>query len=453
MNFESHALLAPAGLSSTDAECGVLSILMNFQGAFDDVAARLKVEHFSDANYRLIYAELCRQMAAGKGCDFLTIHESLNGAISLTDLCALSQSHDHSMQGIVRLVDSVIERYKSRQLHALSGRLATLAFETTPVQDRIDQAQAELSKLDDVVDADDWVESHAAAIEHLALIERREAGELPVIDTGFYDLDEMLDGGMQKGNLIVIGARPSVGKTAIALVIALHVAQKHATGFMSMEMTRAEMSDRKCALLGSIPLSHIKRPQQGLAYDRVVESIERAKALQFYVSDRSGLNILQVRSKARALKRKFGLEVLIVDYLQLMSGLDSKQNRNSQIEEISRGLKSLAKELDIVVIALSQINRAGAETATQVPSLVNLRDSGAIEQDADVVGLLHRAYQADPAIGEEFKNYALLRIAKNRQGRCGDVHLHYQGEQTRFGSWSGLVPSLKTQNKGVRREL
>lgn len=453
MKSDPPELLQPDRLRSTDSEIGVLSILINFPGAFDNVSDRLQAEHFSDHRNKLIYAELCRQMAVGRGCDILTLNDALNGAVELADLHAISLSHDHSMNGIVRLVDVVIDRARSRQLYQASTTIGELAVGTTPIQERIDLAQAELAKLDVASDADDWVDSTTAAMNHLTLIEQREAGELPGIETGLYDLDEVLDGGMQKGNLIIIGARPSVGKTALALVVALHCAQKHATGIMSMEMTCAELSDRKCAILGAIPLGHIKRPQQGLAYDRVVESVERSRALKLYVSDRSGLNILQVRSKARALKRKFELEVLVIDYLQLMAGLDPKQNRNSQIEEISRGLKSLAKELDIVLIALSQINRAGAESATQVPSLVNLRDSGAIEQDADVVGLLHRAYQADPSIGEEFKHYALLRIAKNRQGRCGDVHLSYLGEQTKFGSWSGPAPTVKAVAKGVRREL
>ncbi len=453
MKMQSPDELQPERLQSADAESGVLSILLNFPAAFDTVSDRLKTEHFATPWYRLVYAELCRQMATGQGCDIITIADALNGSVSLEQMHALSQSHDHSARGIEKMVGIVVDRYKSRQLHALSGTMATLAFGTSPVQDRIDQAQAELSKLDDAADVDDWVGSHEAAIEHLALIERREAGELPGIATGFYDLDEMLDGGMQPGNLVVIGARPSMGKTAIALGIALHIAQTHAVGFMSMEMTRAELSDRKCAYLGSIPLGHIKRPQQGLAYDRVVESVERSRDLKLFVSDKSGLNILQVRSRARALKRRFGLQVLMLDYLQLMSGLDSKQNRNAQIEEISRGLKSLAKELGIVVIALSQINRAGAENAIHPPTIANLRDSGAIEQDADVIGLLHRAYQGDPGVGEEFKNYALLRVGKNRQGRCGDINLSYLGEQTRFGSWSGQVPTLKSQAKGGRREL
>lgn len=449
MNFDPHELLdSPSRLKNTDAEAAVLSILLNFPQAFDDISDKLKPEHFSQDWHRLVYAELCRQMVSGKGVDFLTVHEALGTSVSLVDMHALSTSHDHSARAISKMVDIVVDRYKSRQLHRLSGTLATLAFETTPVQDRIDQAQAELMKLDDVTDSDDWTDAHEGAIKHLELIEQREAGSIKGIETGLYDLDELLDGGLQAGNLVIIGARPSMGKTALAITIGLHTAQHHATGLLSMEMPTSDVMDRQTAILGGIPLGQIKRPKKGLQYDRVVDAVERSKYLKFFVSDKSGLNILQVRSKARALKRRKGLEVLIVDYLGLMNGLDSKVSRAYQIEEITRGLKSLAKELSIVVIALAQVNRGGAETATQVPGLTSLRDSGGIEQDADVVAFVHRPYMADPAIGDDFKHYGLLRVAKNRQGRCGDVHLYYEGEQTKFGSWSGAVPSKQTVAKG-----
>ncbi len=191
------------------------------------------------------------------------------------------------------------------------------------------------------------------------------------------------------------------------------------------------------------------------AYPRshgATDSVERAKTLRWFVSDKSGLNILQVRSKARQLKRKHDLDVLIVDYIGLMSGLDPKQSRAYQIEEISRGLKGLAKELGIVVLCLAQVNRGGVERVGQVPALQDLRDSGAVEQDADVVGFIHRPIVANPDAGQQFENYALLRVAKNRQGRTGDVHLFYHGQFTSFESWGGPVPTaggvMKSKTKG-----
>ena len=209
-------------------------------------------------------------------------------------------------------------------------------------------------------------------------------------------------------------------------------------------MPHNDVRDRQAAILSSASISHIKRPAKGLDYSRIVDGVERSKALKFYVSDKSGLNILQVRSKARALKRRYGLDVLVVDYIGLMSGLDSKQSRAYQIEEISRGLKALAKDLGIVVLCLAQVNRAAAARGNNPPGLHELRDSGAIEQDADVVAFIHRPIMENPDAGEQYRNYGLLRVAKNRQGRCADVNLFYQGEYTKFDSWAGPAPSKLT---------
>jgi len=381
----------------------------------------------------------------------VTLADAMQGKTTLQEVHAIAVSHDHSARGIVRMVKSLGDRYKAMQLHGVSQKIATLAFETTPIQDRIDSAMSELVKLDDADDADEWVGAHEAAIAHLDLLESRQGGKVTGIETGLIDFDELLDGGLQRGNLVVIGARPSMGKTALAMTIGLHIAERHAVGLLSMEMPHNDVRDRQAAILSSASISHIKRPAKGLDYSRIVDGVERSKALKFYVSDKSGLNILQVRSKARSLKRKHGLEVLIVDYIGLMSGLDSKQNRAYQIEEISRGLKGLAKDLGIVVICLAQVNRAAAARGNNPPGLHELRDSGAIEQDADVVAFIHRPIMENPDVGEQFRHYGLLRVAKNRQGRCDDVHLSYQGEYTKFGSWSGPAPAkaaAKTSTKG-----
>lgn len=440
-----------ASLKSTDAEVAILSILIAYPSVFDEVSDKLKPVFFSDDLNRTLFVELAHQIASGKPFDVITLADALQGKATLVDLHAIAQSHDHSARGIVRMVQSLADRYKSLQLHALSQKMAALAFETTPIQNRIDTAAAELSKLDDLEDSDEWIGAHEAAIAHLDLLESRQDGKVTGIETGLIDFDELLDGGFQRGNLVVIGARPSMGKTAFAMTIGLHIAQHHAVGLLSMEMPHNDVRDRQAAILSSASISLIKRPSKGLDYGRIVDGVERSKLLKFYVSDKSGLNILQVRSKARSLKRRYGLDVLIVDYIGLMSGLDSKQSRAYQIEEISRGLKALAKDLDIVVICLAQVNRAAAARGNNPPGLHELRDSGAIEQDADVVAFIHRPIMENPEAGEQFRNYGLLRVAKNRQGRCDDVHLSYQGEYTKFGSWSGPAPAkaaAKTATKG-----
>lgn len=441
ISFDGQPAIDPlAALKSTDTEVAVLSILISYPAVFDEVSDKLKPAFFSGDLNRVLFTELAHQIASGKPFDVVTLADSLQGKATLPELHAIAQSHDYSARGIGRMAQSLADRYKSLQLHALSQKMATLAFETSPIQDRIDMAAAELAKLDDVEDSDEWIGAHEAAIAHLELLDARQSGANTGIESGLIDFDELLDGGFQRGNLIVIGARPSMGKTALAMTIGLHVAQHHAVGLLSMEMSHNDVRDRQAAILSSASLSHIKRPGTGLDYGRIVDGVERSKLLKFYVSDKSGLNILQVRSKARSLKRRYGLDVLIVDYIGLMSGLDGKQNRAYQIEEISRGLKALAKDLDIAVICLAQVNRAAADRGNNPPSLHDLRDSGAIEQDADVVAFIHRHIMGNPDAGDQYLNYGLLRIAKNRQGRCGDVHLSYQGEYTKFGSWSGQPP-------------
>jgi replicative DNA helicase len=240
-----------------------------------------------------------------------------------------------------------------------------------------------------------------------------------------------------------------MGKTALAMTIGLNMAADYSVAMLSMEMPHVELNDRMTAMLGRVSLSSVKRPNRGdgLDWGRVVDGMEKAKRLNFYASDQGGLNINQVRSKARNIKRLHGLNVLVVDYIGLMSGTDARQPRAYQLEEISRGLKTLAKELEIAVICLAQVNRKVEERADSTPSLSDLRDSGAIEQDADVVLFVHRPIQARPDCGSEFLNYAKLSVSKNRNGRCGVLSLFYQGNQTRFDSWSGPAPSTRTAGR------
>ena len=435
-------ITAPA-LYDTSAEAIALSMLMQHPQAVDEVGDSLVPELFTLDLHKAIFAEWRRQSASGKPCDGISVATALAGVHELVDVMDVARCHDHSARTIGRYVTRLSELHQARCLHAMSYKMSELAFDTAPIADRIDRAQAEVAKLMPRDAETDWVDAYTASMEHLATIEEREAGTLSGLATGFYDLDEMLDGGMVRGNLVVIGARPAMGKTSFAMSIGLHMARTYAVGMFSMEMPHSDVRDRQAAILGRLQISAIKRPKKGLDYSQVVTAVELSRTLRWNVSDRSNLNILQVRSMARSLKRRKGLDVLIVDYIGLMAGLDSKQSRAYQIEEISRGLKSLAKELDIVVVCLAQVNRGAAEKAMTPPSLHELRDSGAIEQDADVVAFIHRPIQANPDVGEQFANYAQLRVAKNRQGRTGDVHLYYRGEMTAFESWDGPPPVAK----------
>lgn len=426
-------------------EAAVLSILATWPEALDSVAHRLKPAHFAVPLHRRIFAELVRASSRPDGIDVLTMAEALQEPPQR--IHEVLTCHDHTSRGLGALVDWLIERYLQRELARLASTLAKAAFDPSrPAKDRIDAAMTELLRLDAEQASDDWVDAPRSVEEHIELVQQRCEGAAPALPTGLAGLDRMLDGGLQRGNLVVIGARPAMGKTALALTLALHLSQQHHVGLLSLEMSHAEIRDRAFAQLGALPLAALRRPQQhALDSARLLQAAEQLRQRQLHISDKAGLTILSLRAKARHLKRRSGLDVLIVDYLGLMEGLDRKQTRAYQIEEITKGMKALAKELDIVVLALAQVNRAAAERLQAIPGLHDLRDSGSIEQDADVVGFLHRPIVLNPQAGAEYESYALLRIAKNRQGRTGDVHLCYEGATTRFADWCGSPPGLSVR--------
>jgi replicative DNA helicase len=430
-------------------ESAVLAGLLAAPHRWDDFADTLHPVHFATDWLRTVFAEMRRQLTDGKGCDVVSLADRLDGKINLAELHGLAMVASTGIS-LGRHVARLIEMHRERQLRGVASLIAELASDDGPVQDRIDRAQAEVARLADEADASEWVSAEDAIGAHIALIEQRAEGTVSGIATGLSDLDEILDGGMQRGNLIVVGARPSHGKTALALTLGLAIASSHAVGFLSLEMPHADIRDRQVAILGREPIVRIRRPDRGLDYSRLVVAGEKSVALRFHASDRSGLNIRQVRAMARGLRRRNGLDVLIVDYVGLMHGLDPRQPRAYQIGEISCGLKELAKDLGIVVVALAQVNRGVAERADQTPALHDLRDSGSLEQDADVVALLHRPIIAKPDLGDEFAHYALLRIAKNRQGRTGDVHLYYDAPRTAFESWSAPPPVRRSTTGGHR---
>ena len=440
MNFEDFPVEA---IQSMEAEAGVIGALLLDNGSWDRLGDKLKPEHFADETHRMVFAEVARQLGAGKSCDVVTAAMALGGRCSMEQVHQLAM-YVPSSANLRRHADLVIERFKSRQLRAVSTELLELSQDhSTSIGDRVDRAQGQLAKLIDDAPRDEWVGAYEGMTQHTGVLEARADGTSRAMPTGLYDLDEYLEGGLRPGELVIVGARPSMGKTALGLTIGVHMAAEYSVGLLSMEMSHSEVNDRLTAMLGRVSLSSVKRPTrgEGLAWDRVMDGVERAKSLNFHVSDQGGLNINQLRSKARNLKRVHGLDVLVVDYIGLMSGLDAKANRNTQLEEISRGLKTLAKELGIAVLCLAQLNRKSEERPEQMPMMSDLRDSGAIEQDADVIIFIKRPIMANQDLGANWANYAKLSVAKNRQGRCGYLDLSYIGEQTTFSGWAGPAPS------------
>lgn len=434
---------ALAALAAPDAEASIVGALLLDNQAMDRVGDSLRPSDFFDQVLGTVFGEMQRQFTAGKTWDAVTISHALGGSPSLPELVGLAQFVPSSAN-LRRYVELVRERSSSRALLGVSERIQVLAIDhDQPIEARVEQAQGELGKLLTDAPRDEWVAAYDGMVLHNEVLDARAEGRTTAMATSLADLDEYLEGGVRPGELIIIGARPSMGKTALAMTIGLGMAADYSVAMLSMEMPHVELRDRMTAMLGRVSLSSVKRPRRdgGLDWSRVVDGVEAAKSLNFFVTDQGGLTINQVRSKARNVKRLHGLNVLLVDYIGLMSGLDARAPRAYQLEEISRGLKTLAKELEIAVICLAQVNRKVEERADATPSLSDLRDSGAIEQDADVVMFVHRPIQAKPDLGAEFQHYAKLSIAKNRNGRCGVLSLFYQGDQTRFGAWSGPPPA------------
>lgn len=448
MNQDYAAVNAIAAL---EAENSLIGALLLDNAAWDRIGDMIKPEHFYSEQNRMIFAEVAKQLSAGKSCDVITVAAALGERSSLAEVHALAE-YMPSSASIRRYADMVLERAKSRQLMAVSGELSELARDhATSIADRVDRAQSQLAKLIEDAPQDEWVGIHQGMAQHTQVLEDRSDGKLEAFATGLTDLDEYLEGGLRSGELVIVGARPSMGKTALGLTIGVHIARRYGVGLLSMEMSHGEVNDRLTAMLGSVSMSSVKRPKKGdgLDWGRVLEGVDLAKTLKLHTCDQGGLNINQVRAKARNLKRLHGLDVLVVDYIGLMSGLDARANRNTQLEEISRGLKGLAKELGIAVLCLAQLNRKSEERPDQMPMMSDLRDSGAIEQDADVIIFIKRPIMSNPELGGDWEHYAKLSVAKNRQGRCGYLNLSYIGDQTKFSGWAGEPPRKdKTVHRG-----
>lgn len=437
-----------------NAETAVLGALLLDNGAIDRIDVQLKPEHFGDETCRRVFTELHRQITADKPADVITVFDGLRGEVSLAVLNDLAQL-PLSTTNVRRYAQMVIEAAQERALRAAAVRIHDLACEDgKTIQERIDAAQGELTGLlsDDATDDDGWVSLYDGLVMHLDVIESRQEGLVTAWPTGLADLDSALEGGLTPGELTIVGARPAMGKTAFAMTIGLHMSQRLTVGMLSMEMSHGALRDRQLSGLGRVQMSQLRRPKEmGLDYSRVTEGLEAARGRRWFTRELSGPNINQVRTFARRLKRKHGLDVLLVDYLQLMSGTDSKLSRTYQLEEASRGLKGLAKELNIAIVCLSQVNRAVESRTDPMPMLSDLRDSGAIEQDADNCLFLTRPAVTNTALGDDWKNYARLSIAKQRQGQTAEVSLFYEGALTKFGNWSGPAPSMPAAKQSTTR--
>lgn len=435
---------------SVEAEQGVIGALLRDNDAVDRMGD-LRAEHFFLGDHAAIFRELMRNLAAGRSCDVVSLGVALGGKVadSMQYLNSMAQSAP-SAAHIGRHAAIVRDKAVKRGL-ILFGRNVAEAAASSPedATGLLDQASSELEKL---ALARTRIEPALAADElaaHVEEIERRMAGTVKAISTGFPGVDDKLNGGIRRGELIVLAARPKMGKTAFALNVAANAALDHAVLVLSMEMPKSQLHDRNLAVQGRIPLEHLLKPWMMTDEDwsGLTHAAVKIGGMKLHQDDQGGLRLVDVRMKAKGVKRKHGLDLLVVDYLQLMEG--DGDNRNAQIEGITRGLKSLAKELDIGIVLLSQLNRKLEERPNKRPMPSDLRDSGAIEQDADAVVFLYRDEVYNPDSPD--KGVCEVDVALCRQGAPGRTALSYIGEQTRFENLArGWMPTKAPERRGTR---
>lgn len=439
---------------SADAEQAVLGGLMLDNESIDRIGD-LKSGHFFIHENRLAFDHIQRLIAQQRPADVLTVMDAAKLAgddLGLPYLNALA-ANTPSAANISRYAEIVKERALERGILIAAQTAREIVSGPLPATEKLDAVQAEFSKLAETAVRKEPISISQALHGFIEDLDERYHGRAPNpgIPTGLIDLDQILSGGIRRGALVTLGARPGMGKSAFGETVALNAAMKgFSTLFLSMEMPVMEVTERSIAIAGSIPSRALTAAGAEMDEDdnwtKITAATIKLQELKFYIDDEPGLSLLQVISKARSVKRKHGLDLLVVDYLQLMTGTEEK--RYQQIEAITKGLKILAKTLNIAVLALSQFSRDIEKRPNPRPKSSDFRDGGSIEQDSDILLGLYR--EAQDKLDSANENYAELFVMKNRQGKTGKVDLSYTGEFMRFGNWAGPAPEAAPRGRPSR---
>ncbi len=433
---------------SIEAESSVLGGLLLDNAAWDRVNDLLTERDFYRYEHRMVFTALGALINATKPADVITVFEQLQNQGKAEEIGGLAYLNSlaqyvPSAGNIRRYAEIVRERSILRKLVAASDEISTNAFNPKgrAVAAILDEAE---QKIFNIGEEGARTRQGFQAMDSLvvALLDRvQEMADNPNdvtgVPTGFYDLDRMT-AGFQAGDLVVLAARPSMGKTALAINIAEHVALNEGlpVAVFSMEMGAAQLAVRIVGSIGRINQSHLRTGKlTDEEWPRLTEAIEKLRTISLHIDETAGLTSSELRANARRLSRQCGkLGLIVVDYLQLMSGSNSDgENRATELGEISRGLKMLAKELQCPVIALSQLNRSVETRPDKRPMMSDLRESGAIEQDADIIMFIYRdEYYTKEACKEP--GVAEVIISKQRNGPTGTVKLAFLNRITKFES-------------------
>jgi replicative DNA helicase len=395
---------------------------------------------FYAPKHELIYNAVLSLFGKGEPTDVIAVTDELNKSGSLVK--AGGADYLHSLTSYVPTAANasyyakiVSDKAILRRLIDAGTRIAQSGYESQgEVEDLVNQAQAEVYRVSSLSSREDYVglsDSIEAAIREIETAQKR-GGEMTGVPTGFTDLDAYTHG-LHPGQLVIVAARPAVGKSTFALDVARNAAIKHnqATIFFSLEMGRAEIAMRMLSAESSIYLQYMRKGTVSEGdWTKLAAVRGRINDAPLYIDDSPNMSLVEIRAKCRRLSQQVDLKMVVIDYIQLMSSGKKVESRQQEVSEFSRALKLLAKELGLPVVALSQLNRQAEQAKDKRPELSHLRESGSLEQDADVVILLHREgiYEKDhPRAGE-----ADLILAKQRNGPTGTVTVAFHGQYSRF---------------------
>jgi len=418
----------------------VIGAVLLSEDAVNEVMDRVHPEDFYVPAHQAIFEAMRELFDGNQAIDAVTVSEELRRRGELEKIGGI--------QYLTRLVDivpstsnvayyaGIVEEHAKRRELIRAGALVTeVAFDIDEdISTVMDRAEQEVLGVAERRTSQTLLEvgpMFSDVLEHIELLEER-GSEITGLETGFVDLDKKL-AGLQPANLVVIAARPAMGKSSLALGIGIHVAKKaEPVAFFSLEMSKEELVQRILSHEGRVDSMKLRSGQLGPLWKRVVDAAGRMYKAPIFVDDSPVVTVTDIRAKCRRLKRKKGLSLVVVDYLQLMQA-STRENRQQEISEITRNLKNLARELSVPVIAVSQLNRSLEAREDKRPRLSDLRESGAIEQDADVVMFIYRHEYYHPEDPDK-RGIAEVIVAKHRAGSTGPVEMTFQPEFTRFAN-------------------
>lgn len=435
---------------SIEAEQSVLGGLLIDNSAFDKVADIVSDGDFYRDDHRRIFRHILRLVEKGKPADVVTVDEAIKGSEDrdktggLAYLAALA-GNTPTAHNVRRYAEIVRERAVMRKLVEVGTEIADTAFNPMgkEVGQLLDEAESKVFEI-----AESGARTRQGFIEIQPLLtqvmeridmlyHKDNPSDITGIPTGYHDLDRQTSG-LQAGDLIIIAGRPSMGKTALALNMAEHVAVENRlpVAVFSMEMSGTQLAMRMLGSIGRLDQHKLRTGRlSDEDWNRLTNAVGKLHDAPIHIDETPALNALELRARARRLHRQYGtLGMIVVDYLQLMESTSEGENRATEISEISRSLKALAKELRVPVVALSQLNRALEQRPNKRPQMADLRESGAIEQDADLILAIYRDEVYNPDTPE--KGVAEVNILKQRNGPIGTVKLTFLGEYTRFENYA-----------------